>query len=226
MRYFWFRGANNYGDVMTPFICSRLGVRCVWTPKEKAQSIMIGSIANHARSGMNVFGSGFIRANDSICVDAKYHWVRGQLSRKMIIDAGGVCPELYGDAALILPDIIKPSAKEHDMGYIPHHVDYHLVGGFKVNLTRGGIEHITKQITKCRKVMSSSLHGIIVAHAYGIPAAWVNLSDKLSGDGMKFHDHYKSVGLEAQLSTLENPVFQVPTSYQIDHIKRIIKEHG
>lgn len=184
---------------------------------------MVGSIANHARPGVKVYGSGFIRRNDIVCSTADYKWVRGPISRDMVLKAGGSVCDLYGDAALILPDLIPQSEKLHDIGYVPHHVDYQLVkSGFKVNLIKGSIEHITKEITKCRRVISSSLHGIIVAHAYGIPAAWVRLSDKLSGDGMKFHDHYESVGLKAELSTTENPVFQVPTEIKTDHIKRLL----
>lgn len=227
MRFFWFKFANNYGDVLTPYLCRALKVRCLWAHRHTADAIMVGSIANHARPGQHVFGSGFIRAADNPCPTARYHWVRGPISRKMVMNAGGSAPELYGDAALILPDFIRPAEKKHDIGYVPHHVDYMLLNrSQKVCLQRGSIEFITRQITSFRKVISSSLHGIIVAHAYGIPAAWVKLSDKLTGDDMKFHDHYASVGLKAQLSTLENPIFQVPTNIQTDHIGRIIKQYA
>lgn len=225
-RFFWFKRDRNYGDVMTPYILKRLDRKFHYSHSRYANAIMIGSIAKLARSGMDILGSGFIRKSDPVCKDAKFHWVRGPLTRRMIIEAGGMAPELYGDAALLLPEFIPSSEKEHDIGYIPHHVDYNLINeGFKVDLTKGSIEDITKQITKCRKVICSSLHGIIVAHAYGIPAAWVKLSDNLSGDGMKFHDHYQSIGLKAQLSTMEDPIFQAPDNYETDHIKRIIVEN-
>ena len=150
-------------------------------------------------------------------------WVRGPISRQMVLAHGGKVPELYGDAALILPELIRPAPKRHDIGYVPHHVDFKFLHAEnKVNLVHGGIESITQRITSFRQVISSSLHGIIVAHAYGIPAAWVKLSNKLTGDDMKFHDHYESVGLKAVLSTPENPVFQVPTQIDTDHIRRLI----
>lgn len=184
---------------------------------------MVGSIANHARPGMRVYGSGFIRRNDKVCPEAGYMWVRGPISRQMVLAAGGNVPELYGDAALILPELIRAAPKRHDVGYVPHYVDYKMLHAeHKVSLTHGSIESITQKITTFRKVISSSLHGIIVAHAYGIPAAWVKLSSKLTGDDMKFHDHYQSVGLKAVLSTPEEPVFQVPTNIDTDHIRRLI----
>lgn len=223
MKFFWFRHGNNYGDILTPFICQKLDKPCVWAKRQFAEAIMVGSIANQSRPGVKVCGSGFIRRNDVVCKTADYIWLRGPISRNMVIKAGGVAPEIYGDAALLLPEMIKASPKIHDIGYVPHHVDYHAIkSGFRVNLVKGGVEHITKEITKCRKVISSSLHGIIVAHAYGIPAAWVKLSNKLTGDDMKFYDHYESVGLEAQLSTLDNPIFQLPSEIKTADIRRLI----
>jgi hypothetical protein len=54
----------------------------------------------------------------------------------------------------------------------------------------------TKQILACEHILSSSLHGIIVAHAYGIPAVQVQFSDRIFGDGVKYHDYFLSVDLE------------------------------
>jgi len=225
MKFFWFKKPYNYGDVMTPYICNQLNIRCEFARREKANAIMIGSIANQALPGMHVFGSGFIRGSDVPCKDAVYHWVRGPRSRQMLLAAGVNTPELYGDAALLMPDF-GPARKRHDIGFVPHHVDYTLVGqGFKVDLSNGSIPYITNQISQCRKIISSSLHGIVVAHAYGIPAAWVKLSDKLKGDDMKFHDHYESVGLKAVLSTVDAPVFQEPANIEVDHIRRLLVEN-
>lgn len=226
-RLFYFKKGNNYGDVMSPWLLNKLNISFRPVRKQHATVLMIGSIANQATPLTRVLGSGFIRRNDRVCRFAKFIWVRGPISREMIIKAKGKVPELYGDAALLLPQFIKASEKEHDIGYVPHHVDYNRIEeGFKVDLTQGSIEDITRQITKCRKVISSSLHGIIVAHAYGIPAAWVKLSDDLSGDGMKFHDHYESVGLKAICSDINNPVFQVPAQINTDHMIPLIREYA
>lgn len=212
LKPFWMRKPPNYGDIMTPYILSKMGIPYRWTRALDADSLFIGSIASFARKGMHVFGSGFIRGSDEAEKEAVYHFVRGPLTREKVLDAGGACPETYGDLALVMPSLMPPSPKEHDIGYTPHGVEYDLFpdDSLKINLYSDDIEDVTRQITKCRSIVSSSLHGIIVAHAYGIPAAYVSMSDKLKGDGFKFRDYYASVGLVPEISTLENPVFQLP----------------
>ena len=53
------------------------------------------------------------------------------------------------------------------------------------------VEKTTKEIMECETIISSSLHGVIVSHAYQIPAVWIKFSDKLSGDNVKFYDPMK-----------------------------------
>ena len=225
LRPFWYKRIANYGDILTPYILHQLNKKFIFTPVNRCNSIFIGSIAKLARPKVNVYGSGFIRKEDQVCPTANWHFVRGPITREMVINAGGKCPEIYGDPALILPEFINASGKEHDIGYIPHHVEMDLfpTNEFTVKLESVHVDVTTKNITKCRKVISSSLHGIIVAHAYGIPAAFVKVSDRLSGDGMKFKDYYNSVGLEPILSTIDNPVFQVPDNIKIEEILKILK---
>lgn len=230
IKAFWFCSVNNYGDILTPFLLDSFHKKYIFTKRNLNNSLFVGSIAKWARPNVNVYGSGFISKSDPVCKDAIYHFVRGPLTRDMIIKAGGKCPELYGDLALILPDFIAPSEKEYEIGYVPHHVEYELLpkdGVFRVNLDNPDVVKITKEITKCKRVISSSLHGIIVAHAYGIPAAYVSLSDRLSGDGIKFEDYYRSMGLMPILSTIDNPIFQLPDPDKVlvnlEKIKLIMK---
>lgn len=57
------------------------------------------------------------------------------------------------------------------------------------------IEAKTIEFLQCEKIVSSSLHGVIVAHAYNIPAVWQKFSEKVFGDDIKYQDYFESVQL-------------------------------
>ena len=51
---------------------------------------------------------------------------------------------------------------------------------------------VVKQIAQCRTVLSSSLHGLIVADSFHIPNRHLVFSDRPLGDGYKFDDYYSA----------------------------------
>lgn len=54
---------------------------------------------------------------------------------------------------------------------------------------------VIREIAKCRCILSSSLHGLIVADSLGIPNLHVVFGDRLLGDGYKFDDYYSAYGM-------------------------------
>jgi hypothetical protein len=204
---------SNFGDVLTPIILEHYGIDCCYADIEDAEALCIGSIARHARSGTMVLGSGAMRNDDKLCADAHWVWVRGPRTRAMVLRDGGDCPEIYGDPALLLPEIIaRKDPAQYSVGIVPHvrhyreakekYPEYHVI-----NLATTDPVSVLKEILLCEKVISSSLHGIVVAHAYGIPAAWVKFSTSLAGDDTKFHDYYEAGDSSAVLSSVESPIF-------------------
>jgi len=223
---------GNFGDILTPFILNHYGFRVNyvhWNNIQQADVICVGSIARLAIANTIVLGSGIMSKGEQLCADAKWKWVRGPLTRNLVLKNGGYCPEIYGDAAMLLPKI-WPGARRtlYKIGIVPHYVDYELIkqkypDEFIVNLVDDNPKNVIKQITSCDCIISSSLHGIIAAHAYGIPAAWVKFSNKIKGDDSKFYDHYLSMGIEAKLSTIESPIFQLG-KYDNSLIDNILQE--
>jgi hypothetical protein len=191
------------GDVLTPIILERLGYRVLWEGQAKATVLATGSIIRFAHAGQTVWGSGAMRATDRPDRRARYLAVRGPLTRRAVLAAGGSCPEVYGDPALLLAELVNGSVpKVHDLGLVPHYVDRKAVAGMhpnehRIDVLRADPLEVVREIRQCRAIVSSSLHGIIVAHAFGIPAVWVRWSDKLSGDDTKFRDYASSVGWTA-----------------------------
>ena len=132
--------------------------------------------------------------------------VRGPRTQEFAELYGVVCPEIYGDPAMLLPLVYKPEVrKTYKWGIIPHVVDLHhpVVEDIRYNhpevliIDLAHYNHWTDVIDKicsCEKIASSSLHGLIVSDAYGVPNSWVELSGKISGGYFKFRDYGVSVG--------------------------------
>jgi Polysaccharide pyruvyl transferase len=213
---------GNWGDILNPYLIEKLtGI----PPKYRAHGqrlLAIGSVIRWADDKTNVWGSGLARANETIATGTRFHAVRGPLTRAIILAGGGQCPEVYGDPALLLPYVYTPvplrsgeREPAHELGLILHHnhaVDDLSIGrGVKVipiqRIGYDGIEAFLNELASCRTIMSTSLHGLIAAHAYGIPTSWATLvgpnSKAVPGDGMKFLDYYQSVGLDGVTEPLQ-----------------------
>lgn len=162
-----------------------------------------------------VWGSGSVGVKWEFEYPEKVCSVRGKLTRNFLIDNDISCPEIYGDPASILPLYYQPQnkGKKYRMGIIPHVVD------LKHSLIQEiGKKHkdiliidlanyqcwtdIIDQICSCECIVSSSLHGLIVSDAYGIPNSWIKLSSNIVGGYFKFYDYASSVQRE-----LDQPYF-------------------
>ncbi len=168
----------------------------------KKYYIFLGSILQFYKiNGGIVWGAGLIDQNFTTGLH-KYYAVRGPKTRELLIKRGYLVPAVYGDPALILSKIYdKPVPKLYEIAIIPHIVHYEGLLNVNLNpemtlidLKTFDIELIIDKIRAAKFVVSSSLHGLIVAHAYGIPALWVNLSDvSLMGNNIKFFDYFESL---------------------------------
>lgn len=197
----WMKQDNNFGDLLSPYIFDYYNIKYKFTDKDTADTLCVGSIARLANDNALILGSGTANRKYKLNPNAKYKFVRGPLTREYVIRDGGACPDIYGDPALLLPKFCEESNKEYKVGIIPHFVDYKFAKEkFPeyniINVVNENPLQVAKEITKCEKIISSSLHGIIAAHAYGIPAAWIKLSKKVKGDDTKFYDYFKSVGCD------------------------------
>jgi pyruvyltransferase len=63
-----------------------------------------------------------------------------------------------------------------------------------IDVQQQPLEVFTK-IDSCRYILSSSLHGLIVADSLGIPNAWLDAPD-LIGGRFKFDDYYSALDTE------------------------------
>lgn len=205
----------NWGDKLNPVIARMISGKNVvhafdvFPSPDRPIYYVIGSSLEHAQhKRATVWGVGFITAGQGIAQPpARVHAVRGYRSMEKLHKLGIQCPDVVGDPALLLPRYYtpRPLAKRYSVGIIPHcyELDVSCVQPASlpddcllIDIT-GDVFDVVDQINACDEVISSSLHGLICAEAYGVPSRWIKLSDRPVGDGFKYHDFYSSIGKQA-----------------------------
>ena len=208
---------NNVGNIFGPFLLRHLSaenVKINITGPSKSvtsPSLMLGgSIVQDSQKGCVISGCGILSKNDKIIDFLDCRLVRGQYTLNKILE----CKPNYdkkiilGDASLALPYIMKTkiTKKIYKYGIILHYVDKRLSYYFNKNpqinmieINNGNILNFADRIMECESIISSSLHGLIVANSLCIPTAWIRLPGTLlPQDNIKFYDYfsiYKEIGL-------------------------------
>ena len=198
----------NWGDALSPVVVELLSGKPALhlAGLHHDRYLVIGSILGSANERSEVWGSGFIRENESVIGRPRaVHAVRGPLSRASLLKQGIECPEVYGDPALLLPRFFNPDEpKRYCVGIIPHYVDkrhpwleQHRHDPQVLILDiESDIQQFVRAVKSCDVILSSSLHGLICADAYGVPNAWIQFSDDVVGGDFKFRDYRLSIGAE------------------------------
>lgn len=222
VKLFWWEQPypGNLGDILSPYIVEKVtGIPPQWAgPGEGLCAI--GSVIKYAKASTPVWGSGTPNSRDTLAPHAAYHSVRGPLTRDLVIRSGGTCPEVYGDPAWLLPILYPRRAKPtHKIGLILHFTHEQMSTPVahdvkRIDIRRIGyseIEEFLDELLDCEQIISSSLHGVIIAQAYGIPACLATVTTsaaQIHGDGIKFDDYYRSIGYEGAPEKLDlsNPL--------------------
>jgi len=198
---------SNFGDAVSPRIVKALSKQRIH--KLKAGStprvLAVGSILKWAQPGDQIWGSGHAVMGHPTDPGVHVFAVRGPLTRAALLATGIRCPDTYGDPALLLPMLYGPREPErrYRVGVIPHYIDQakakEVLGDvleredvLYIDILSGS-DNVIDALCSCDLVVSSSLHGIVVADAYRIPSIWVEFSDQVVGGGMKFRDYYLSL---------------------------------
>jgi pyruvyltransferase len=209
---------RNWGDAINPALVefiSGLGVQSVDIdarsllplPRDPAADTLyavVGSIVHHADCQTVIWGAGLQSTGISPKqVPKAVRAVRGPLTGAELRKQGIECPEIYGDPVLLLPRYYRPEGrKRYRLGIIPHFSDqaesrlerYAANDDVKIIDIRGPLWSTVNLVCECEHIVSTSLHGLILADAYGIPNAWARLGDAIPGGTFKFSDYYASLG--------------------------------
>lgn len=202
IKAYWYDRVVNFGDLITPYLLRKYGFTPVHTSINKAQIVSTGSILQDLSEDFSgyIVGSGLIFDITKEFNQATILAVRGSLTRERI---NAPKSTLLGDPGLLSEKLIyKRQDKQFSIGIIPHYVDKldkrieKLYRTYKKEIRIINVqqvpEKVISEIDKCEYILSSSLHGLIVADALNIPNSWIVLSEKVLGNGFKFFDYASS----------------------------------
>ena len=217
---FWWREVRNWGDELTPLLLKRFShVDVTWAEPDKADIACVGSILGNlvkpTFTGV-ILGSGKLFENSLIPKKATILSLRGPLTARGV--RGNY---VLGDPALLADELVTVETKKHELGLVRHWSDTTSLAKVApdgtvtidprfVKYNPVLINHyasalsVVRQIGECKKIISSSLHGLIIADAFGIPrrfepgAKW----NKEGGD-FKVRDHNLAVGVEHKIGVTQ-----------------------
>lgn len=187
------RSYQNFGDELTGLLldCLFPNEKHEWVEPQDAEIVAVGSVLRNVRpflkDGTAIWGTGggYEPENvDGLNVLA----VRGPVTAS---NCGLPYDVPMGDPALLLPMFISPSKKKYKIGLVRHIADDRphkfIKADIDISCNQPPLD-VIRQITSCDMVISSSLHGWIVAFAYDIPCVPLPLDE-----GYKFTDFMMSL---------------------------------
>lgn len=218
IRLFFYRaksGVPNFGDELSPEIvtfltgrpvdragrwnCDLTGIGSILDRYLAPKGRAISAVRSVFGRPVMVWGSGLISNRSASPHSLKVLAVRGTLTRDALC-APQETP--LGDPGLLVAKMMKVGRSRKGIGIVPHYTDKNhemvkalssLSGVRVIDVERGGAE-VCAEIAACSVVFSSSLHGLIVADAFGIPNQRLKFGGNLKGGDFKFMDYASALG--------------------------------
>lgn len=225
-------GSRNFGDHLSRIVAAAVAAERGFTFEDEValprRLLAIGSILHFAGDGDVVWGSGIngkIPVGSLAARQLDIRAVRGPKTAAVLTDLGFTVPSIHGDPALLVPRYFGarfPVRPERDFVFIPNLHDLARVPPADWLISPlSGWNRCAEAITTAKLVLASSLHGIILAEAFGVPARFVRLSD--TEPQFKYDDYAQGTGraeLKAARSIEEGLDMggQEPASFDADRL--------
>ncbi|MGO4845302.1 polysaccharide pyruvyl transferase family protein [Inquilinus sp. 2KB_12] len=179
--------------------------------------------------------------------DFVVHGVRGRKTAEVLRGQGIKVPDVFGDPVWFLPRIMPMGhvKKTHDLGVILHISELTSMdpeSGVKEALKRynippslaGSIRLINtytapkvdafaakvEEIVSCRRIISTSLHGMVIAETYGVPCGWfgtyeggrliLDVDDAENRIDHRIRDFYAGVGKPGVIAFCRDRSLETP----------------
>lgn len=197
---------DSLGEVIIQFLLQKEGLSLDSPVNGTKHLYCVGTNIHGAYQSATIWGSGIYPPRSRVeamlqkisrrKLDVRA--VRGPLTKKQLEKYGHKCPAVYGDPAILMP-MIYNSRKEKKYEYlvIPQFIDENK---FRMNhpnepmvsMNTDDYKFVIDEIVSSKIVYTSSLHGIILAEAYGVPAVFFRSLPKYKD--FKYLDYYFSTG--------------------------------
>lgn len=206
---YWYEKPNLGDELSRVIVEYMLSLRNIPFDKEvygRKHLYAVGSIITAGLQDCTVWGSGVLCATMLNRVKGRkldIRSVRGPVSRIMLVDMGYFVPEIYGDPVIILPEIYTPSRidKIYKYGVVIHKEQKIISEDDEKFIKRNDVlmidiktrdyKEFVDKVMCCEKIISSSLHGIIISESYGVP---VLMHQPTVEPLLKYSDWYYSTG--------------------------------
>lgn len=200
---------DTLGRVLVEWLLGQKGIALdKWIPQKKhlfaVGSNIFGSSIKGNYQDATIWGSGVLKEPSRIEAFAQklsrrrldIRAVRGPLTRDVLLRFGHRCPDIYGDPAILLPLFYQPKVeKRYKYIIIPQFVrecrfrETHPKERM-VSMNTNDYRSVIDEIVASEIVYTSSLHGIILAESYGVPAVFFR--DLERSVDFKYLDYYYS----------------------------------
>lgn len=230
VKAYWWRGVQNFGDAIAPFLLEQFAdIQVEWGSISHAKIASVGSVLEHIPPMWDgyILGSGMLHEDSRLQimqmgkVSPKILALRGPLTARGIPGTFAL-----GDPGILADELVGSQPKTRDLGVLPHFMDKDLLPKYQsimptgtdvffIDPTNPDPLQVLCEIGSCQRIVTSSLHGMIVADAFGIPRkvepAKANMKD---GGDFKFRDYSASIQTK-----WEPEKMLLPSRYRIEDVK-------
>ena len=196
---------DSLGEVIISFMLDKAGIDIDAEVSQTKHFNCVGTNIQGSYQDATIWGSGILPKKtyafwQKVCrrkLDIRA--VRGPLTREILLKQGQNCPDVYGDPAILMPLIYMPKqdmAKRkkliipqflYEKEFRKNHPDEYML-----SMNTNDFRHVIDEIVSSEIVYTSSLHGVILAEAYGVPAVlFRGLEEHWD---FKYYDWYQSTG--------------------------------
>lgn len=193
-------------------------------------------IEHFLNDNVHIWSTGFIRGNADLDLGLMFrhihvHALRGKLSLQRMENILGKKLDVpTGDGGLLAERWLGfyPEKKYH-VGIIPHfkEQDHPVVNKLLNNYENSTLidlrenpKKVVEKIGECEYIISSSLHGMIVADSFHIPNMHITLTNNMFGDGNKYNDYLSAFDITHTPFDCSNgdmpTISEVKNNYKID----------